>query len=134
MEGARMRDWTLAGTFDAGHIRGWTPDYTRSLDFYQLEISGHARHLEADYRLLREEFGMSIFRDGAWMAKTFVGPNEYDWSHLDRLASISNGEIWLTLCHYEWPTWLDESSVRDGRVVDLTTEFAYNVASRYGEV
>jgi hypothetical protein len=77
---------------------------------------------------------MSVFRDGAWLARTFVAPNEYDWTYLDRLAALSGGDIWLTLCHYEWPTWLDEEGVRGGRVVDLMTDFAYRVASRYGEV
>lgn len=126
-----MRDWTLAGTFDAGHIRGWTPDFARGLDFHQLEVTGHAARLEEDYAILREEFGLSSFRDGLWLARTFLGPGRYDWSYLDRLAALSRGEVWLSLCHYEWPPWLDEESVRNGRVVDLMAEFAAAVAHRY---
>ena len=81
-----MRSWKLAGAFDAGHIRGWTPDWTAELDFHQLEISGHAAQLESDYRLFREEFGLTLFRDGAWLARSCPRPAEFDWSYLDRLA------------------------------------------------
>ena len=35
----------LAGAFDAGHIRGWSPDWQQELDFHQLELTGHAEQL-----------------------------------------------------------------------------------------
>src|SRR5215218_8088750 len=75
-----MRTWTLAGAFAAGHIHGWTPGWEQELRFHQLELTGHAAQLEADYRLLREEFGLTQFRDGAFLNRTFRGPGEYDWS------------------------------------------------------
>ena len=73
-----MSNWRLAGAFDAGHIRGWTPGWEQELDFHQLEMTGHAEQLEADYRLFREEFGLSLFRDGAWLARSFPGPGRFD--------------------------------------------------------
>jgi hypothetical protein len=123
--------WTLAGAFDAGHIRGWSPDWKQELNFHQLEITGHAAQLEADYRLFREEFGLSLFRDGAWLAKSFPEAGRYDWSHLDRLAAVSDGDVYLSLCHYEWLPWLTEDDLWSGRVVDLMAGFAGAVAERY---
>src|SRR5689334_14198566 len=104
----QMRSWTLAGAFDAGHIRGGTPGWERELNFHQLEMTGHDRQLEADYRLFREEFGLSRFRDGAWLSKSYPAAGTFDWNHLDRLASISNAEVTLSLCHYEWLPWIAE--------------------------
>jgi hypothetical protein len=63
-----MRSWRLAGAFDAGHIRGWTPDFAQELNFHQLELTGHAQQLETDYALFRDEFGIQLFRDGAWLS------------------------------------------------------------------
>jgi hypothetical protein len=68
---SRTRSWTLPGAFDAGHIRGRTPGWEQPLDFRQLELTGHAAQLEADYRLFREEFGLDRFRDGAWLARAW---------------------------------------------------------------
>ena len=96
-----MRSWQLAGAFDAGHIRGWTPGFERELDFHQLEMTGHAQQLETDYRIFREEFGLHLYRDGAWLARSLPRRGEYDWSYLDRLAAVSQGEVTLSLCHYE---------------------------------
>lgn len=126
-----MQTWTLAGAFDAGHIRGWSPDWQQELDFHQLELTGHADQLEADYRLFREEFGLSQFRDGAWLARSYPRPGEFDWSYLDRLAEVSQGQVSLSLCHYEWPPWLEADDVRNGRVVEWMAGFAGAVAARY---
>jgi hypothetical protein len=126
-----MRTWTLAGAFDAGHIRGGTPGWENELDFHQLELTGHAQQLEGDYRLFREEFGLSLFRDGAWLARSCPAPGEYDWSYLDRLAAVSEGQVYLSLCHYEWPLWETAENVSGGRVVDHLTDFAFRVAERY---
>jgi hypothetical protein len=126
-----MRTWKLAGAFDAGHIRGWTPDWQRQLDFHQLELTGHAAQLESDYRLLREEFGLEWFRDGAWMARSYPRAGQFDWQYLDRLATVSLGRVYLSICHYEWPPWIDEADIWNGRVIDLMGEFASRVAERY---
>jgi len=126
-----MRDWTLAGAFDAGHIRGGTPGWEDELDFHQLELTGHAEQLESDYRILRDEFGLRAFRDGAWLARTFPKRGEYDWGYLDRLAETSRGEVTLSLCHYEWPAWTTREDVWSGRVVDDMAAFANAVAARY---
>ena len=125
------RSWKLAGAFDAGHIRGWTPDFVEQLDFHQLELTGHAQQLEADYGLFRDEFGMDLFRDGAWLARTYPEEGQYDWSYLDRLASVSRGQVYLSLCHYEWLPWIKEEDLWNGRVVELMSEFAFKVAQRY---
>lgn len=126
-----MPGWELAGAFDAGHIRGWTPAWERELDFHQLELTGHAAQLEADYQLFREEFGLRRFRDGAWLARSYRAPGEFHWEHLDRLAGISHGEVTLSLCHYEWLPWIAEADLWNGRVIDLMAEFAAAVAARY---
>ena len=130
-EPARDRTWTLAGAFDAGQIRGWTPNWDQELRFHQLELTGHADQLEADYALLRSEFGLAQFRDGAWLERTCPRPGEFDWSYLDRLADVSRGQTTLSLCHYEWQPWIDEDDIFSGRVVDHMTEFAGRVAARY---
>lgn len=126
-----MRSWQLAGAFDAGQIRGWTPGWEQELDFHQLEMTGHAEQLEADYRLFREEFGLSLFRDGAWLDRSFPAPDRLDWSYLDRLAAISCGEVFLSLCHYEWPRWLDAADLWSGRVIEAMAGFAGQIAERY---
>jgi hypothetical protein len=126
-----MRRWALAGAFEAGHIRGWTPGWKEELRFHQLELTGHAAQLEADYRLFREEFGLTRFRDGAFLSRSYPGPGECDWSHLDRLATVSRGQVTLSLCHYEWPDWIEEADIWSGRVIDVMAEFAGRVAERY---
>jgi hypothetical protein len=126
-----MQSWKLAGAFDAGHIRGWTPEWKQELDFHQLEMTGHADQLETDYDLFRSEFGLSQFRDGAWLAHSYPAPAKFDWDYLDRLAGVSRGQVTLSLCHYEWLPWITAEDIWSGRVIDLMTEFARQVASRY---
>jgi hypothetical protein len=126
-----VAEWALAGAFDAGHIRGWTPGWERELDFHQLEMTGHAEQLERDYELFRDEFALQSFRDGAWLARSFPRPGTYDWSYLDRLAAVSRGEVTLSLCHYEWPPWAAEADLWSGRVVDEMAAFARRVAENY---
>jgi hypothetical protein len=127
----RARDWTLAGAFDAGEIRGWSPGFKQEIRFHQLELTGHAEQLEDDYRLLREEFGLSLFRDGAWLARSYPAPGQIDWTYLDRLADVSRGQVYLSLCHYEWLPWIEPADLWSGRVVELMAEFAAGVARRY---
>jgi hypothetical protein len=126
-----MRTWQLAGAFDAGHIRGWTPDLKQELNFHQLELTGHADQLEGDYRLFREEFGLELFRDGAWLARSYPEPGQFDWSYLDRLAAVSHRQVYLSLCHYEWLPWIQEEDLWNGRVIELMGDFAWRVADRY---
>lgn len=126
-----MRSWRLWGAFDAGHSRGWTPGWEEELDFHQLELTGHAEQLEADYRLFREEFGLPQFRDGTWLARSYPASNRFDWTYLDRLAAISQGQVTLSLCHYEWPLRIEEEDLWSGRVVEAMAEFAGQVADRY---
>ncbi len=126
-----MRTWQLAGAFDAGHIRGGTPDWSQALNFHQLEMTGHAEQLESDYRLFREEFGLRLYRDGAWLSRSMPREDQYDWSYLDRLAAVSSGEVTLSLCHYEWPVWAAEEDLWNGRVVEAMSRFAGAVAERY---
>jgi hypothetical protein len=121
----------LAGAFDAGHIRGWSPGWRRKLNFHQLELTGHAAQLEEDYRLMRQEFGLSLFRDGAWLARTCPAPGRFDFSYLDRLAALSQGQIVLSLCHYEWLPWLTRADVWSGAAIRFMAELAYRVAKRY---
>jgi hypothetical protein len=128
---ATGRGWTLGGAFDAGEIRGWTPGFEQALHFHQLELTGHAAQLEDDYHLLREEFGLRHFRDGAWLARSYPAPGGFDWTHLDRLAAVSRGEVTLSLCHYEWPPWIEAADLWSGRVVAAMADFAARVAGRY---
>lgn len=126
-----MRTWQLAGAFDAGHIRGWTPDWKQELDFHQLKLTGHAQQLEDDYRLFREEFGLQLFRDGAWLARSYPARGRFDWDYLDRLAGVSQGKVHLSLCHYEWPPWVDAPTIWSGSIIGLMSEFAARLAERY---
>jgi hypothetical protein len=126
-----VRSWTLAGAFDAGHIRGGTPGWERDLDFHQLELTGHGQQLEEDYRLFRGEFGLQWYRDGAWLARSFPGHDRFDWDYLDRVAEASEGAVTLSLCHYEWPVWATEEDVWTGRVHEAMVRFASAVAHRY---
>jgi hypothetical protein len=126
-----MSRWTLAGAFDAGQIRGGSPGWEQELDFHQLALTGHAEQLEADYRLFREEFGLRQFRDGAWLDRAFPAPGRWDWSYLDRLATVSRGEVTLSLCHYEWPRWATEYDLASGRIVEAMATYAGRVAERY---
>jgi hypothetical protein len=126
-----MRTWTLAGAFEAGHIRGWTPSWEEELRFHQLELTGHAVQLESDYHLFQEEFGLTQFRDGAFLGRSYPEPKVFDWSYLDRLATVSRGQVTLSLCHYEWPDWLEEADLWNGRVIELMAQFAGQVAKRY---
>src|SRR5438093_10314002 len=126
-----MTSWTLAGAFDAGQIQGWTPGWEQELRFHQLELTGHAQQLEDDYRLFRDEFGLTLFRDGAWLARTHPAPGQFNWDYLDRLAGVSQGQVTLSLCHYEWLPWIAEADVWSGRVIDLMAEYAGRVAERY---
>lgn len=122
----------MSGAFDGGHIRGRTAYDTQALDFHQLELTKHAEYLEEDYRLFREEFGLTSFRDGAYLKATLLGPRDYNWDYLDRLAKISHGQISLSLCHYEWPSWIDASHVLDGaHVIAVMSEFAAALSQRY---
>lgn len=101
------------------------------LDFHQLEITGHAQQLESDYRLFREEFGLQLFRDGVWLVRSFPQRGVFDWAYLDRLAEISRGQVYLSLCHYEWPAWLREEDIWSGLVIEEMSRFAFAVAERY---
>jgi hypothetical protein len=58
-------------------------------------------------------------------------PEQFDWSYLDRLAAISNGQVFLSLCHYEWPPWLTEADIWNGRILDFMEDFATRVAEQY---
>ena len=107
------------------------PDFEQELHFHQLELTGHAEQLEGDYRLLREEFGLRRFRDGAWLARSLPAPGQFDWTYLDRLADVSRGEVTLSLCHYEWPPWIEPADLWNGRVLEVMAEFAGQVARRY---
>ncbi|MGH2369176.1 MAG: hypothetical protein ACRDI2_13350, partial [Chloroflexota bacterium] len=127
----QARTWKLGGAFDAGEIRGWTPGWEQELHFHQVELTGHGEQLESDYRLLREEFGLPLFRDGAWLARTYPAPGQLDWRYLDRLAAVSRGQVYLSLCHYEWLPWIEAEDVWSGRVVDLMADYAGRVAERY---
>jgi hypothetical protein len=126
-----VRTWKLAGAFDAGHIRGWTPDWKQELDFHQLELTGHAEQLEADYHLFREEFGLQGFRDGAWLAQSYPERGRFEWNYLDCLASVSRGQVYLSLCHYEWPPWIEQNEIWSGDIVEVMSEFAHRLAERY---
>lgn len=116
--------------FESGHYRGRALD-GHPIDYHQLEATRHAEHLEEDYRIAREEFGVSAFRDGAWLARLVDARGRADWSYLDRLAAVSRGQTELAVCHYEWP-WL--TSLRDldsGYVIEDLARIAGEIARRY---
>jgi hypothetical protein len=120
----------FSGAFESGHYKGKGVTGAQ-IDYHQIEISRHAQKLEDDYRIAREEFGMTSFRDGAVMKNTFLSSNMYDFSYLDKLAEVSKGQTFLALCHYEWPSWITEEQILNGEVVELMRQYAEAVAKRY---
>ena len=65
------------------------------------------------------------------MWKSFPAPGRYDWSWLDRLARVSDGQVTLSISHYEWPAWASEEDLWNGRVIEETARFAGAIAERY---
>ncbi len=121
---------SFCATFESGQYRGFGHE-GQPINYHQIEASDHALLLEEDYRIAREQFGITKFRDGAWLEQTFRGPGTYDWTYLDKLADVSQGQSALAICHYEWPAWVTEEEVRSGDVIDLMSELARAIAERY---
>lgn len=122
-------NYNLGVAFDASHVKGRTADYKEDLDFHNLESTRHAEHLEFDYSYFRDR-GINFFRDGSLMYKTCPRPNEYNWDYLDRVAK-QEGNIQISLSHYEFPAWLSREDILQGKFADFLELFACEFADRY---
>ncbi|MEJ7662710.1 MAG: hypothetical protein WKG07_25680 [Hymenobacter sp.] len=84
-------------------VRGWGDD-GHYLHFSNTRATGHVENLELHYRSARE-MGLTRFRDTVLWDEARHQP-DYTW--LDRLAAVSEGQIELVLNHYALPEWLTE--------------------------
>lgn len=112
---------TLGCAFDTGRIR------RAEFDLFQLRETAHDLHLEQDYQIMREEMGMSVFRDGIDIEAMGRG----DWSYLDRLANLARNQVWLSIFHYDWPAYTTIDRLESGRAAEAAERFAYDIARRY---
>src|SRR5690242_11595273 len=88
------REIVLGAAFDSSSIN------SDRHKFNNIELTKHDVLLEEDYKLFRDE-GFSLFRESAWLEKTFTKQG-INWDWLDRLAKISNKQIQLAISHYNW--------------------------------
>lgn len=108
--------------FDASYVNGLSGDHSRELKFHNIVETKHHENLEEDYKMLRDN-GFTFFRDSAWLTSSDTW--EINWNWLDRLAKLSNGDIQLSILHYEIPMWHSAPLPEVGRIL------AKSIASRY---
>jgi beta-glucosidase/6-phospho-beta-glucosidase/beta-galactosidase len=77
-----------------------------------VEITGHDRHMEADYRKLKE-LGIGVAREAIRWPKVDLGEGRYDWSSVEPvIACVEDAQvepIW-DLFHYGMPNGFDPFS------------------------
>jgi hypothetical protein len=77
-----------------------------------VEITGHDRHLKADYRRIAE-LGIGVVREAVRWPVVDKGNKHYDWSSVEPLVEVINAShitpIW-DLCHYGFPDGCDPFS------------------------
>lgn len=122
-------NFNLGVAFDASHVKGKSADYQADLDFHNLEATKHCEKLEFDYQYFRNK-GVQFFRDGSLLYKTCPAPDEYNWNYLDRVAS-QEGEIQVSLSHYEFPIWMEKEGIINGEFADFLANFSGEFAKRY---
>ncbi|MGV3724202.1 MAG: hypothetical protein ACO1SX_25185 [Actinomycetota bacterium] len=75
-------------------------------------LTGHDKHLEADYRRV-EDLGIGVVREAIRWPMVDLGGGKYDWSTvdlvLDTAAACHVTPIW-DLCHYGFPDGCDPFS------------------------
>lgn len=126
---SEAKNFNLGVAFDASHVRGKTADYKGTLDFNNLDATRHVENLEFDYQYFRDR-GVNFFRDGSLMYKTCPDNHTYNWDYLDRVAK-QEGDIQLSLSHYEFPTWVSQADILEGKFASFLAEFSLQVAERY---
>ena len=97
------------------------------LHFSNTRATGHVRQMEYNYGRARQ-MGLTRFRDTILWDEPNRRP-DYGW--LDRLRTISNGQIELALNHYGLPEWIDETMFWTGFAAEAMFELAYSIAYRY---
>ena len=112
--------------FDGSVVRG-RGDNGRPLHFSNTRATGHVRQLEVNYARARQ-MGLTRFRDTVLWDETNRLP-DYHW--LDRLQSVSDGQIELVLNHYGLPEWVDEGMFWGGAAAEVMNELACQIAHRY---
>lgn len=96
----------------------------------EVALIRHDEFLDSDYQLLTE-IGCVGVRDAARWYVTHTGPNQFDWTWLDRVVAAAEKyqlKLYLDLWHYGYPDWLDLMSAD---AVEHFTDFARQIALRY---
>lgn len=97
----------------------------------ELEATGHYKCWERDFELVRD-LGIRYLRYGLPIHKTFLGPDQYDWSFADkvlaRMHKLGISPI-LDLVHFGLPDWL--GSFQNPDWPRYLAEYARAVAQRY---
>jgi len=112
--------------FDGSVVRGRGDD-GRPLHFSNTRATGHVAQLALHYRRARE-MGITKFRDTVLWDEAARAP-DYRW--LDRLATVSEGQLELVLNHYGLPEWLTAEQFWNGEAAAAMRELACQVARRY---
>lgn len=99
----------------------------------EIELTGHDRLLDEDYRLLTS-VGCVGVRDAARWYVTHPAPGAFDWTWLDRVVNAARRhelKLYLDLWHYGYPDWLDLMSAD---APAHFADFARQIALRYPEL
>jgi hypothetical protein len=102
--------------------------------FDEVAETGHNLALEQDWMLCRTLLGCVRQRDAARWWLTNPAPGLFDWSWLDRLATIGGQELILDYWHYGYPHWVDEATFLSQRFVEYAAAYAGAVARRYPQI
>jgi hypothetical protein len=114
--------------FDGSVVRGWGDD-GRWLQFSNTWATGHKDQMEVNYRRARQ-MGITLFRDTVLWDESRRCP-DYTW--IDRLQHVSNGQIELALNHYGLPEWITEAMFWSDQAAEAMYEQSYQIAHRYQE-
>jgi len=97
----------------------------------EMEKCGHYDQWRTDFRLVRE-LGLCFLRYGPPIHRTWLGPDEYDWS----FADATYGELFrcdlvpiTDLCHFGVPDWIGNFQNPD--FPELFRSYAEAFARRY---
>ena len=112
--------------FDGSVVRGRGDDGC-PLHFSNTRATGHEGQLEYNYKRARQ-MGLTRFRDTVLWDELNRCP-DYHW--LDRLQTVSNGQIELVLNHYGLPEWIDETMFWDGSAAEAMFDLSRRIAHRY---
>jgi hypothetical protein len=115
--------------FDGSTIRGVGVD-GQPLDFCNTLDSGHFDQLESDYALARS-MGCTRFREALLWDVTSASRQRMDFTWLNRVAAISQGQIELALTHYAIPRWFTAAEFWRGAAAKRLYYLARTIARSF---